>query len=99
MISTRLLTIPAGTGGGVDDTRFIVSNWQGECLSGVDGGEMYADCRFGSWICGSEMGFSGEACLWLRKGLDKVELLVTIAGKGFIVEVLCLGMVGKTRAG
>lgn len=40
---------------------------------------MYAGCGFGSWICGSEMGFSGEAC---RKGLDKVELLVTIAGKG-----------------
>ena len=54
----------------------------------LEGGEMYVGCRFGSWIYGGEMGFSGKVCLGSRKGLEKVELLVIIAGKGSTVEAL-----------
>ena len=55
----------------------------GVCVSGVQGGEMYADCGFWCWICGSGMGFSSGGS---KVGIWKVRLLLTIAGKGLEVE-------------
>ena len=54
-------------------------------VSGVDGGEIYADetLWWWWWIWGGEgVGFSGEVCLGPKEGMGEVELLRATAGKG-----------------
>ena len=60
-----------------------LSNRQGDCVSGVQRGEMYADCGFWCWRCGGRMGFSSWG---FQEGIGNVELLLTIMGKGLEVE-------------
>ena len=65
-------------------------------MSGVQRGEMYADCGFWCWICGDGMGFSSGGS---KEGLGKVGLLPTIVGKGLKVEAMSLEMAGGTWVG
>ena len=81
MIVTELLTIPVGVGSDIDDAGLVKSNQQGNCLSGVQGGEMYVDCGFWCWIYGDGMGFSSGG---LKEGLGKVGLLPTKIGRAHV---------------
>ena len=38
--------MPVGVGGDADEAGLVESDRQGDGVSGVDGGEMYADCGF-----------------------------------------------------
>ena len=96
MTVTELLTIPVGVGSDIDDARLVKSNQQGDCVLGVQGGEMYVDCGFWCWKCGGGMGFSSGG---LKEGIGNVELLATIVGKGLEVEAMSLEMVGRMWVG
>ena len=39
-------TIPIGVSGNTEEAGLVKSNQDGNGMSGVDGGEMYADCGF-----------------------------------------------------
>ena len=93
---TESLTIPVDVSGDIDDAGLVESNQQGDCVLGVQGGEMYADCGFWCWICGGGMGFSSGGS---KEGRGKVGLLPTIVGKGLEVEVTSLEMVGRIWVG
>ena len=40
------LTIPVGVGGDAEEAGLVKFDRDGDGVSGVDGGEMYADCGF-----------------------------------------------------
>ena len=40
------LTIPIGVGGNTEEAGLVKSDGDGDGMSGIDGGEMYADCGF-----------------------------------------------------
>ena len=85
---TLSLTIPIGVGGNAEEAGLVKSDGDGDGMSGVDGGEMYADCGFCWWWIwgGNGVGLGGDACLGLKLGIGEVELLGAMAGKR-LVEV------------
>ena len=49
------------------------------------------------WIWGRDgVGFSGEACLGLKLGIGKVDLLGVTAGKGFVEVAASFEMIWRT---
>ena len=94
-----LSTIPVGVG--AEEARLVESNHDGDGVSGVDRGEICADCGFWWWwIWGGEgVGLGGEACLGPKLGIGEVELLGVTTGKGLVEVVASFKMVWRTKVG